>query len=286
MKKVSVSVLCGAALLTTLQADPFKEAEVTRVVNQVSILKEQQKSRPASVGDVVNAQSAVKTGVDSRAELQFPDKTITRLGSNALFRFDAGGRAMDLDGGTMLFSSPKGEGGGQVQAGAVTAAVTGTDFLLSFTSNGEVKVIVLEGKVLVYLTKFPAIRQMLRTGQIIVVPKGATSMPQPYTIDLKQLLSTSRLLESGGFTPLYSQNLLNRVANSQQGRISNPRITPPNPMTLDQQTAQITRRGINPGNNTPVARPNPTPPRPQATPFPTPPRPPRPTPTPGPSVGP
>ena len=31
----------------------------------------------------------------------------------------------------MLFSSPKGSGGGKVQAGAITAAVTGTDFLIS-----------------------------------------------------------------------------------------------------------------------------------------------------------
>ena len=57
-----------------------------------------------------------------------PTLTITRVGSNALFRFLAGGREMTLDGGTMLFSSPEGAGGGKVQVGAITAAVTGTDF--------------------------------------------------------------------------------------------------------------------------------------------------------------
>ena len=57
------------------------------------------KSRLATLGDVISGKTALKTGGDSRAELQFPDLTITRVGSNALFRFLAGGREMTLDGG-------------------------------------------------------------------------------------------------------------------------------------------------------------------------------------------
>jgi ferric-dicitrate binding protein FerR (iron transport regulator) len=101
--------------------------------------------------------------------LQFPDLTITRVGSNALFRFLAGGREMTLDGGTMLFSSPKGAGGGKVHAGAITAAVTGTDFLISYIKElttksrlGRVKVICLNGRVEVYFTAKPRIRVVLR----------------------------------------------------------------------------------------------------------------------------
>jgi hypothetical protein len=65
----------------------------------------------------MNGQTALKTADESRAELRFPDLTTTRVGSNTFFRFFAGGRDMTLDGGTMLFSSPKGAGGGKVQAG-------------------------------------------------------------------------------------------------------------------------------------------------------------------------
>ncbi len=143
MKKISV--LLSLALATTLWADPFKQAR-SHPRRESGFLLREQTARPAKPGDVVTGQTSVKTGADSRAELQFPDNTITRLGANALFRFEAGGRDMTLESGTMLFSSPKGEGGGQVQAGAVTAAVTGTDFLLSYVKNGEVKVIVLEEK--------------------------------------------------------------------------------------------------------------------------------------------
>ena len=82
-------------------------------------------------GDVITKDLALKTGGDSRAELEFPDLTITRVGANALFRFLAGKRQIILDGGTMLFHAPKGAGGGKVETGAITAAVTGTDFLIS-----------------------------------------------------------------------------------------------------------------------------------------------------------
>ena len=114
------------------RAEPFERAEVTKAINVVALLPRNIKAVP---GDVVSGDSALKTGDNSRAELEFPDLTITRVGSNALFRFLAGRREMTLDGGTMLFSSPEGAGGGKVQAGAITAAVTGTDFLISYIEN-------------------------------------------------------------------------------------------------------------------------------------------------------
>ena len=72
----------------------------------------------------------------------------------------------------MLFSSPAGAGGGKVQAGAITAAVTGTDFLISIIA-GRVKVVCLSGEVAVYFTKNPKNRRLLRSGQTIDVPAGA-----------------------------------------------------------------------------------------------------------------
>ena len=47
-----------------------------------------------------------------------------------------------------------------MQAGAITAAVTGTDFMIS--NVGTVKVICLSHKVTVYLTANPKIRAELR----------------------------------------------------------------------------------------------------------------------------
>src|SRR4029453_2265867 len=113
-------LLCIANPLVVRAEQLFERAEVTKTINAVSILPRNTKAVP---GDVITKALALKTGGDSRAELEFPDLTITRVGANALFRFLAGTRQIILDGGTMLFHSST--GGGKVEAGAITAAVTG-----------------------------------------------------------------------------------------------------------------------------------------------------------------
>jgi hypothetical protein len=136
---------------TGFGAEPFQEAEVTKKFNLVSLLFGRQ-SRPVALGDVVKGDRALKTGGDSRAELQFPDLTITRVGSNALFRFLPSKREIILDSGTVLFSSPEGAGG-KVQAGAITAAVTGTDFLVSITKGPATRTLPMQGVALQELAK-------------------------------------------------------------------------------------------------------------------------------------
>ena len=260
-----VALFLWVAHAAALQAEPFEKAEVTRTVNLVSLLLEM-KSRPATLGDVISGKTALKTGGDSRAELQFPDLTITRVGSNALFRFLAGGREMTLDGGTMLFSSPKGAGGGKVQAGAITAAVTGTEFLISYIKEpgakgrrGRVKVICLNGKVLVYFTANPKIRVVLSPGQMIDIASWATKMPPVTTINLKVLLSTSMLGEAGGFRPLPSQATLELIA-SKQGKgfvaANDPLLGNANLTTQAAQTARSAGVG-NPPPPPPPLQPQP-----------------------------
>jgi FecR protein len=215
MKGISFVLLILAGHLSALQGGPFEQAEVTTAINLVSLLPQDKR---AVAGDVVKGETGLKTGGDSRAELQFPDLTITRVGSNSLFRFIAGTREMILDSGTLLFSSPAGAGGGKVQAGAITAAVTGTDFMIS--NVGRVKVICLSHKVTVYLTANPKIRAELLPGQMLEITPGTTGavrkMPPVTTINLGKLLASSMLTESGGFGPLPSQPILAQNTDKQR----------------------------------------------------------------------
>lgn len=274
MKKTFCILAAFALLAPVAYPEPFQQAEVTRSINTVSLVEKDRKVKSAEVGDVVKGQIGVKTGVDSRAELRFPDTTVLRVGANSLFSFQTGSRKMDLESGTILFSAPRGQGGGEVRAGAVTAAVTGTEFLLARYPNGEVRLVVLEGKVWLSFTANPKVRRMFRAGQAVTVPPNSLQIPTGVTIDLRRLLSTSRLVESGDFAPLPRLALLWRVANSQQGRIR------PLPDTLnrDQQAAQTTRRLEGNTPPPPPSRPQGAP-RPQVTPPPLPP-PPAPTPPP------
>ena len=215
MKRILFVLLVFAGHLSALQAAPFEQAEVTKATNIVSLLPQDKR---AVAGDVVKGETGLKTGGDSRAELQFPDLTITRVGSNSLFRFIAGTREMILDSGTLLFSSPAGAGGGKVQAGAITAAVTGTDFMIS--NVGTVKVICLSHKVTVYLTANPKIRAELLPGQMLDITPGTTGavrkMPRVTTINLGKLLATSKLTQAGGFRPLPSQPILAQNTSRQR----------------------------------------------------------------------
>ena len=214
MKRILLGLLMFAGHLAALRARPFEQAEVTKAVNIVSLLPQDKR---AVRGDVVKGNTGLKTGNDSRTELQFPDLTITRVGSNSLFRFIVGTREIVLDSGTMLFSAPEGAGGGKVQAGAITAAVTGSDFMIS--NVGRVKVICLSHKVTVYLTANPKIRAELLPGQMLDIRPETTGavrrMPRVTTINLGTLLTTSRLSEAGGFGPLPSQSILVQNTNRQ-----------------------------------------------------------------------
>ena len=89
--------------------------------------------------------TAVRTGVESRAELTFTDQTLARLGANTIFSFNKGTRNLELGGGAMLLRVPKDAGGAQINTAAVTAAITGTTVMLEYHPNAFIKFIILEG---------------------------------------------------------------------------------------------------------------------------------------------
>ena len=232
-----VGLIACAVLPASLLAEPFEEAKVTETINIVSLLRQLRQPQPATVGDVIKGQTALKTGGESRAELKFPDLTITRVGANSLFRFYAGGRDMTLDGGTMLFYSPKGAGGGKVQAGAVTAAVTGSAFMVMNLSS-TIKIVCLQHEVAV---SGPGFSRTIRPGQVID-QNGKIS-----NIDLAALARSSNLVNG------FSTALPFAFASYRRETVQNLNLD----TTNDQ--AQITRRtiaanqtGAPPVNNQPV----------------------------------
>ena len=239
MKRLIVVLFLFAGHLAASRAESFEQAEVIKAINLVSLLPQ---STRAVRGDVVRGNTGLKTGNDSRAELQFPDLTITRVGSNSLFRFVAGTREIILDSGTMLFSAPPGAGGGKVRTGSITAAVTGSDFMIS--NVGRVRVICLSHKVTVYLTANPKIRAELLPGQMLDIAAGADrKMPRATTINLGKLIATSKLGESGGFRPLPNQAILAQNTNRQRRAFSLANTN------LTSESAEVARSTTESANN-------------------------------------
>jgi hypothetical protein len=134
MKTAPLFAIIWAALLTGPSgAAPLKEASVTRIINDVRVMESAGLQRPAALSETVRDRQAVVTGVQSRAELLFADKTLTRLGASTVFTFKEGTRNMDLQRGTMLLQVPKGAGGAQIKTAAVTAAITGTTLMVEYS---------------------------------------------------------------------------------------------------------------------------------------------------------
>jgi FecR protein len=122
---VSVAFALASWLPDDVSAAELKEAEVTQVIQDVRLLPSNASPRPAAVNDNVRQGTAVQTGVQSRSELTFKDKTITRLGEKTTFSVGEGPRTINLGSGQFLLYAPKHSGGAKVKAGAVTAAITG-----------------------------------------------------------------------------------------------------------------------------------------------------------------
>ena len=126
---IRLSLLAGiVSLLPAQAAAPFDTATITRLENTVTLgqlHKGQKAERSALVSDVIKEKDYLFTSSDARAEMQFPDHSLVRVGQNSIFSFDSESRTLSLEKGAMLFYVPPGNGG-QIKTPSITAAVTGT----------------------------------------------------------------------------------------------------------------------------------------------------------------
>jgi hypothetical protein len=106
LTKLSVSTL-ALALAQSMSAAPLTEARVNKIINEVTVVHPEKGGRAAKLNDLIDEQTAVKTGIKSRSELLFQDNTLTRIGPETMFSFTPGTREMSLKEGTMLLQVPK-----------------------------------------------------------------------------------------------------------------------------------------------------------------------------------
>src|SRR5213082_619453 len=220
-------VLFSSATVLSLTAAQRKEARVSQVARDVNLLAPHAAARPAHLNDNVPEGSAVRTGVDSRAELTFADLTITRIGANSIFSFDQDGRHVSVESGAILLRVPKGSGGARIRSSALTVGITGTTVMFESRPRNYSKLIVLEGSGQAWLTKHPGKKIAVHAGQMLIVRPGTEHLPEPVNIDENLILRTAILITE--FPPLPSLDLMRSVAENQKksgGPLFNPLIDP------------------------------------------------------------
>jgi mannose-6-phosphate isomerase-like protein (cupin superfamily) len=201
-----------------------KEARVTQAVRDVRLFASNAAPRPASVNDNVGPGAAVRTGSDSRAELTFTDRTLTRLGANTVFSFGEGARDFNLANGAILLYVPKSSRGARINTAVATAAGTSFTAMAEYHPKSSLKFIILYGHGSVSLKHHPGETRKLRAGQMIVVPAGVTKLAEPQDVDLSKLIKTSLLITK--FPALPNVKMILTEANNQQ-------ISPPSSHLID-----------------------------------------------------
>src|SRR5256885_7725388 len=227
LPRAGLLLLFSSGAILPLAAAERKEARVTQVVRNVSLLAPHVAARPARLNDDVADGSAVHTGADSRAELTFADLTITRVGANSIFSFDQDGRNVSVESGAILLRVPKGSGRARIRSSALTVGITGTTVMFESRPRNYSKLIVLEGSGQAWLTKHSGKRITVHGGQMLVVKPGATQLPEPVDIDESLVLRTAILITE--FPLLPSLDLMRSVAESQKKSgepLFNPLIDP------------------------------------------------------------
>jgi hypothetical protein len=224
-------------LTTFTMAAGRKEARVTEAIHNVQLLAPNGAPRPASINDNVRQGTAVRTGSDSRAELAFTDRTLARLGANSVLTFGEG--EFDLTNGSILVYLPKGSGGARINTAVATAAGAGFTAMAEYRPQSWIKFIVLEGHGSISLKHRPGETRTLRAGQMIMVRRGATKLPEPQEVDLSKLIKNSLLIT--GFPPVPNLNLILREAENQQNLPPRAPLIDPTGMNARDQRAATER---------------------------------------------
>src|SRR5438876_11066311 len=149
MLKTDLSLLVVAAgcifLVHQTIAGPLTSAEVTKIINRVSVIDPAKGGHPALMREVIKDDLGLRTGARSRSELLFQDNTLTRIGAETFFSFKTGTRDMTLEKGSMLLQVPKGLGGAKIHTAAVPAAITATTIMMAYRPGKYLKGLALNG---------------------------------------------------------------------------------------------------------------------------------------------
>ncbi len=208
--------LAGGALAVAAPPLPLKEVDVVETVGDVWRLPQGGAEVRAAKQSHLRAPDGLRTGRQSRAELQAGDGTITRLGADTIFAFHDDKRTIELTQGSLLFHSPTGRGGGTIRSRAASATVRGTTLTVAATPDGGFKVLVQEGRAEVGFAAGNVVR--LEAGQMAFVLPAGGGMGSPGAVlnfDLGRQVKASRLIQ-GFARPLPSQARIDQAVEGQR----------------------------------------------------------------------
>jgi len=169
----------------------------------------------AVLNDKIESEAQVGTGEESMCELSLDDKSITRIGANALFSFVKQERLVKCDKGTFLVSKDPETETITVTTGSVTAAVNGSTVVFDVKDDAT-HIAVAETSKGVVVTDKNGESITLQSGEGISATSNGITSSTPKTVDVKDLISSSPLFTEKGLAPLANDALIKGVASAQE----------------------------------------------------------------------
>src|ERR1700747_1178077 len=225
---LAVVGFCSVVSINQSIAGPLTSAEVTKIINRVSVIDPAKGTHPAVLRDVIKDNLALQTGARSRSEVLFQDNTLTRIGAETFFSFKTGTRDMTLEKGSMLLQVPKGLGGAQIHTAAVTAAITGTTIMIEYSPGQYIKVLVLEGSLRLSRNGSFGNSLVLHPGKMVIMRPDAKKIPDPIDVDLGEIVRTSTLVNFPGSEVLPSMPLIQAAITDQAKAVAKGTLVPTN----------------------------------------------------------
>ena len=218
-----VGALVTFPLLPAANGSPtaLESATVSELKNEVSYQAADGSERAAKVEDVVKGRDVVKTGGGSMAELEFPDGTLTRLGSHSAFTFAGESREVQTHSGLSVFFIPKGMGGLHVVSHAVVGAVEGCTVVVEEIERHQgdkvqnwTKFLLVEGSRARIWLPDGSDNMPLRAGQGVFQREGASTLSPPFDFDVKALTENASIF-TGFHRPWPGLDDINAVIEKQ-----------------------------------------------------------------------
>jgi hypothetical protein len=214
---ITISASLATCFAGQLNAAPTNEAQITRVKNHVELADSNNARHRASVNEIVQEQTVVRTGNESRAELDFSNETVVRLAAHTAFNFNHGTRGLNLKEGAVLVEAPREANSATIHAGSVAAAVAGTTVVIEY-HRGLYKLLVLEGTVRSYRPGHLGDSILVRAGQMVFGNPDA-ALSDPVDFDIDRFMKTSRFITD--FPPLRSEKSIVAERQKQEREKSN-----------------------------------------------------------------
>ena len=202
---LAICVITGGILLPKNAQPNSGSAIITNMHNKVQA---KTSKRPvwqmASVQESLNNGDSLRTGSGSRAEIQYSDGTITRIGSNSIVRISRSDSSSEQRTGLRLLIGKlwlkvtKGKGLLKIETPTAVASVLGTELLVSNNDKNVSHVTTLDG--LVEVSSNSGDKTLLHPGEWVEIEPGKP-IEKPTQFDWDALRKNERFMLDPTFIP-------------------------------------------------------------------------------------